>query len=998
MTTTPLRERPTRRVGRLAGAAALIAALLTGGMTAAAPQPAAAVSDGANGEIRGFLWPGANPTLGHNWEGTYRMPDGSEGWCASWLSPEPIHANSYVDGGILAMRSGAPMDPTRLRELAYIISTGSDMVINRTGQVADEYAAAVAMIVHDWTSDNNAYPRTVVRNAFAAHTDPVGSGQDPRNVPALVDRLIADAQQFAGPWTLSLEADRTTGLVIGETVTLGGILATSSGTPISGKDITLQTTGATLPPGAITTDANGRYAVEATITAHQVTANAERFSPGATVQMKVPVGFSGAKPQNMVLVDKTTVTASTELSAVPATGTASILKVDADSGSDAPVPGAVLEIRDSAGALIRTITTTNTATSLGDLPLGTYTVTEVTAPDGFVLTREPVSFTLRQHGETVTVRVGNHRVPQVSTLATTEQYTGLSIRDTAVISGTVPAGVTIDFELYGPEEIAVCEAVIFRSLPIAVTGAGEVSMTDAFTPSEPGRYHWIETLRDADGTVLHRGQCGAAGETSTVISGPAVTTRADTGVPVPAVIRDTAVVTGVVLPETSLRFELFGPSDSAVCETPIFRSEPVAVPVSGEYTMSDSFTATTAGSYYWIEHLYGPDDELISSGQCGAAGETSRVHTPVGAVSIIKVDADAAEPVALPGAVFEIRSAATGEDTGALIGTITTSTEPVSLGDLPLGDYIAVEMSPPVGFVRDRTEHAFTIERDAQLVTLSITNTRVPGVRTTATPGSYLGGVLRDTAVVTGPVPPGATVVFEAFGPSETPVCENPVFTSAAVPVTGAGSFPMTDSFTPTVSGDYHWIETLRDAEGEVLHRGQCGAEEETSRVLDIPVVTTKATPQAVAGDPIRDTAIVTGEVLPGTRVVFDLFGPSAEAVCETPVFSSDAVAVTGPGEYPMTDSYTDTVAGRYHWVERLLGPDGTQLAFGTCGAPNETTVVVPRPTPTPTPPAPTAPPVTPTPPTGLATTGSEPFLLGGLALALLLSGAALRRRRSEVN
>lgn len=54
---------------------------------------------------------------------------------------------------------------------------------------------------------------------------------------------------------------------------------------------------------------------------------------------------------------------------------------------------------------------------------------------------------------------------------------------------------------------------------IPVTGAGEyVSAEVVF--EEVGTYFWIETLYDRDGEMLHRGECGAAGETTKVVEKP----------------------------------------------------------------------------------------------------------------------------------------------------------------------------------------------------------------------------------------------------------------------------------------------------------------------------------------------------------------------------------------------------------------------------------------------------------------------------------------------
>jgi hypothetical protein len=48
-----------------------------------------------------------------------------------------------------------------------------------------------------------------------------------------------------------------------------------------------------------------------------------------------------------------------------------------------------------------------------------------------------------------------------------------------------------------------------------VTGAGTYT-SPSTTFGQAGTYYWVETLRDRNGETLHRGVCGAPGETTTV--------------------------------------------------------------------------------------------------------------------------------------------------------------------------------------------------------------------------------------------------------------------------------------------------------------------------------------------------------------------------------------------------------------------------------------------------------------------------------------------------
>lgn len=122
-----------------------------------------------------------------------------------------------------------------------------------------------------------------------------------------------------------------------------------------------------------------------------------------------------------------------------------------------------------------------------------------------------------------------------------------------------------------------------------------------------------------------------------------------------------------------------------------------------------------------------------------------------------------------------------------------------------------------------------------------------PKVVTQAKPAAGVGEEFYDTALVTGDVPAGSTLTFEAFGPTapgEPPVCDVAFFTSDAVTVSGAG-FYQSGKTKVTTAGNVWWIETLRRPDGEIIHRGKCGAPGELTVVTATPV-----TPPAAAAAP----------------------------------------------------------------------------------------------------------------------------------------------------
>lgn len=267
-------------------------------------------------------------------------------------------------------------------------------------------------------------------------------------------------------------------------------------------------------------------------------------------------------------------------------------------------------------------------------------------------------------------------------------------------------------------------------------------------------------------------------------------------------------------------------------------------------------------------------------------------------------------------------------------------------------------------------------------------------VITQATPDALVGEPFEDTALVQGDVPEDAYLVFRAYGPQpadEEPACEaEPFFTSEEIPVTQAGVYR---SGTTTISeaGSVYWVETLYDADGEILSEGTCGAPGETTVVTEGETlqVTTKAVERVTLGESAHDVAIITGPVPAGTTLVFEAYRQDGdEPVCtaDTLVFDTleSPIPVDGPGEYTSAEVVFDKV-GTYFWVETLLNTEGESIHRGHCGAPGETTTVTEVPT-TPETPAET-------PPTKLAQTGSDGWLISlgtFAALSLLTTGGAL--------
>lgn len=288
------------------------------------------------------------------------------------------------------------------------------------------------------------------------------------------------------------------------------------------------------------------------------------------------------------------------------------------------------------------------------------------------------------------------------------------------------------------------------------------------------------------------------------------------------------------------------------------------------------------------------------------------------------------------------------------------------------------------------------------------TDTEVPvSVITQATPEALVGQPFEDTALVQGTtIPHGAYLLFRAYGPHPTEtgaVCEAPFFTSEEIPVTQASIY-RSGTTTVDTAGNVYWVETLYDADGEVIAEGTCGAPGETTVIREQPeelTVKTNAVPTVVLGEPAHDVATVTGTVPDGARLLFEAYRQTSDTptcIPEELVFTSAVIDLDGPGEYRSDEVIFDSV-GVYYWVETVIDADGLVLHRGLCGAPDETTTVTPVPETPETPGKPEVPGV-------LAYTGGGDWwplgLVGGLMAAatggVLLFGRrlAIARERSE--
>lgn len=154
----------------------------------------------------------------------------------------------------------------------------------------------------------------------------------------------------------------------------------------------------------------------------------------------------------------------------------------------------------------------------GQYVAGTYAWTSTFAGDAraeafatsVTDTSEQVSFTNQPLGVGTTAQMFPAKMSDGTTV---------DVWDTATVTGYVPVGSTIAFNLYRYDDLAnpICdeETLITTLTPTrALTGAGEYrSATYTLTVPNAAAVGFVETVYDIDGAVIHEGVCGALSET-----------------------------------------------------------------------------------------------------------------------------------------------------------------------------------------------------------------------------------------------------------------------------------------------------------------------------------------------------------------------------------------------------------------------------------------------------------------------------------------------------
>lgn len=195
---------------------------------------------------------------------------------------------------------------------------------------------------------------------------------------------------------------------------------------------------------------------------------------------------------------------------------------------------------------------------------------------------------------------------------------------------------------------------------------------DRIQPDKPGYYVVVSSFVGDDRVLPFRSSPADQYERFFVPPAPKhpkveVRTQAQPEAWVGEDFSDTAYVSGDGVPEDAyLVFRAYGPFDAPPAKdgegAPFFTSEQIPVNGPGEYN-SGPTRVDRAGVVYWVETLYGPDDEILAEGYIGAPGESTVVKERSGSTPP-DLAVTGAEDWILPAGLIALATTAAG---GALL-------------------------------------------------------------------------------------------------------------------------------------------------------------------------------------------------------------------------------------------------------------------------------------------------------------------------------------------
>ncbi len=427
--------------------------------------------------------------------------------------------------------------------------------------------------------------------------------------------------------------------------------------------------------GTITTDSQGKGSL----------GNLE-YGEYTLVEKTAPVGYVLSSDRITVNVNSEGITYKT-ITNTKILGKINILKVDS-ADENIKLPGAVFEVKDSEGTVVDTITTDENGVGTSkELPYGSYTVAEVSAPSGYELSGESKNVTIDSNGETIELTFENTKIlGKINILKVDGADEGVKLSGAVFevkdSEGTVVDTITTDENGVGTS----------KELPYGSYTVAEVSAPSGYELSGEAKNVTI----DSNGEIIE-----LTFKNSKLLG--------------------------------SIAIEKVDSEDSEIklkgAEFKVLNSdgEEVGNIVTGE-DGKGSLGSLPYGEYTVIE-TKAPDgyelslDLVVVEVNSKAVVYKTITNTKIlGKINILKVDS-ADENIKLPGAVFEVK-----DFQGTVVDTITTDENGVGTSkELPYGSYTVAEVSAPSGYELSGESKNVTIDSNGQIIELTFKNSKLLG-------------------------------------------------------------------------------------------------------------------------------------------------------------------------------------------------------------------------------------------------------------------------------
>ena len=379
-------------------------------------------------------------------------------------------------------------------------------------------------------------------------------------------------------------------------------------------------------------------------------------------------------------------------------GAISINKTDGDTKQ--PLEGAEFTVKTSSGAAVgdgRYVTDANGNILIPDLAPGSYVITEVKAPDDYVLTTTPQTIQIGTTGETKTVNFTNYKKG------------GLIIRKFDADNKELLAGATFKVERSDGTVVGTSNGLF------TTDESGIIKLPTL----EKGTYIITET-KAPDGYALSDNPSQTIKIDNTKTYTVDFYNHKQLGVQIIKIDSDTKQ------PLKGAEFQIWNTGASS--STSVSGGTPAGTLV-GTYTTDNNGVINVvlpAGTYEILE-TKAPEGYQIDRHKQdivvkdGKQTSVTFTNTKILGLEIIKQDADTKK--LLQGATFEITKV-----NGEKVGTYQTdSNGHIMVSDLKSDTYVITEKNAPAGYVLDSTPQTVTVKA-GKVTTVTFTNRKKGGV------------------------------------------------------------------------------------------------------------------------------------------------------------------------------------------------------------------------------------------------------------------------------